>query len=427
MIAFSMFGALILLMMLGLPVALSLGVVSSAWIMVAGRSLQMVASRMYDGMDQFVLMSIPFFCLAGEIMNHSGITDKLIQFVDYIVGRVRGGLAQANIYTSLLFAGITGAAVADVSALGTIFIPAMEKQGYSRRFSVAVTAGSSIVGPIIPPSIIIVIYGAVTGVSIGAIFAAAIVPGVVLGLSMSTYVAVIAKRRNFPKVEQPFDVKGFIRTFKDAILALIMPIIIVGGILGGIFTPTEAAAVSVFYALIVGGFIYRTVNFRTIYISVVNAMKISGMLFFIIGFANILGWILARLNLPQTIAQLLINLSDDPKITFLAVIALLIFVGTWLETGTACIILAPILSPAMKSVGIDPIHFATVMIVALNVGLITPPLGVALFAAVVVGGVSFEEGCKEIWPFIILDIVVLVLLIYVSTFSLAVPRLLGFI
>lgn len=413
--------------MLGLPVAISLGVVSTAWIIVAGRSLQMVASRMYDGMDQFVLMSIPFFCLAGEIMNHSGITDRLIQFVDYIVGRVRGGLAQANIYTSILFAGITGAAVADVSALGTIFIPAMVKQGYSRKFSVAVTAASSIVGPIIPPSIIIVIYGAVTGVSIGAIFAAAIVPGVVLGLSMSTYVALVARRRSFPKVEQPFDLKGFISTFKDAVLALIMPIIIVGGILGGIFTPTEAAAVSVFYAFIVGGFIYRSVKLKTIYISVVNAMKISGMLFFIIGFANILGWILARLNLPQTIAQLLLNLSDDPRITFLVVIALLIFIGTWLETGTACIILAPILSPAMKSVGIDPIHFATVMIVALNVGLITPPLGVALFAAVIVGGVSFEDACKEIWPFIVLDIVVLVLLIYVPTFSLAVPRLLGFI
>ena len=427
MIPILMFVLLIVFLMLGLPVAISLGLMSSTWILIAGSKLSMIASRMYSGIDQFVLMAIPFFCFAGEIMNQSGITDRMIQFVNYIIGRVRGGLAQANIYTSLLFAGITGAAVADVSALGTVFIPAMEKQGYTRRFAATVTAASSIVGPIIPPSIIIVIYGAVTGVSIGAIFAAAIIPGFILGISMSIYVALVAKRKNFPKVEQPFDMKLFFISFKDAFLALIMPIIIVGGILGGIFTPTEAAAVSVFYALVIGVFVYRTVNFKVIYRAVVNSMRISGMLFFIIGLAAILGWILARLNLPQTIAHLLINLSDDPNIIFMVVVGLLIFIGTWLETGTSCIILAPILAPAMKIIGIEPVHFATVMIVALNIGLITPPLGVALYAAVVVGNVPFEEACKELWPFLIVDMIVLVLLVYFPQLTLVMPRLLGFL
>jgi tripartite ATP-independent transporter DctM subunit len=195
-----MFGCMIVLLLAGLPVAIVLGVISTAWVAAAGRSIQMIASRMYAGIDVFVLMAIPFFCLAGEIMNRCGITDRLIQFVDFIIGRVRGGLAQANIYASLLFAGITGAAVADVSALGSVFIPAMEKQGYTRKFSAMITAASSIIGPIIPPSIIVVVYGAVTGVSVGTIFAACMIPGVIVGLSMSAFVAVLARKRNFPRI-----------------------------------------------------------------------------------------------------------------------------------------------------------------------------------------------------------------------------------
>ena len=427
MLPIIMFAILIGLLFIGLPVAIALGLVSISWIMVAGSNLQMVASRMYAGIDQFVLMAIPFFCLAGEIMNHSGITDRLIKFVNFIVGRFRGGLAQANIYTSLLFAGITGAAVADVSALGSVFIPAMEKQGYTRKFSAAVTAASSIVGPIIPPSIIIVIYGAVTGESIGAIFAAAIVPGAILGLAMSLYVALVAKSKNLPKVKERFTMRDLLVSFKDSVLALIMPFIIIGGILGGIFTPTEAAAVAVFYALVIGALVYRSIKMKTMYLCIINAMRVSAMLFFIIGLAAILGFIIARVHLPETIANFLIHLSDDPRIIFLVVIALLIFVGTWLETGTSCIILAPILAPAMKLVGVQPIHFATVMIVALNIGLITPPLGVALFAAVSVGDIPYESVLEEIWPFLAVDFVVLILIAYVPALSLYFPNMLGMI
>ncbi len=426
MLAMAMFSILIVLLLLGIPVAISLGLISGIWVFLAKSSLQMIASRLYSGIDQFVLMAIPFFCLAGEIMNQSGITDRLITFVNYIIGRLRGGLAQANIYTSLLFAGITGAAVADVSALGSVFIPAMEKQGYTRRFAAALTAGASIVGPIIPPSIIIVIYGAVTGVSIGSLFAAAIVPGVIIGLAMSAYIFSISKKRNFPKIEQKFEVKGFLVSFKDSLLALFMPFIIIGGILGGVFTPTEAAAVAVFYALLVGVLVYRTITLKILYRSIVNAMRTSAMLFFIIGLAAILGWVIARVHLAEHIAQFLIQLSDNPTYILLFVVALLIFVGTWLETGTSCIILAPILAPAMQMVGLEPIHFGTVMIVALNIGLITPPLGVALFAAVSVGNVSFEDVVKEIWPFIIVDLIMLLLLVYVPALSLTLPKLLGF-
>ncbi|MGI6097485.1 MAG: TRAP transporter large permease [Dethiobacteria bacterium] len=422
-----MFSILILLLLLGLPVAISLGVISSAWVYMAGRSLQMIASRVYAGIDSFVLMAIPFFVLAGEIMNSSGITDRIIRFVNLIVGRVRGGLAQANIYASVVFAGITGAAISDVSALGSVFIPAMEKQGYTRKFSAMITAASSIVGPIIPPSIITVIYGAVTGTSIGALFSASFIPGFLLAIGMSVLVAATGKKRNFPKVETKFSFKELALTFKDTFLALLMPLIIIGGILGGIFTPTEAAAVAVFYALVVGILIFRSITVKDIYRALSNSVRTSAMLFFIIGVAAILGWIIARINLPVIMAEFFLSLSDNPNVIFLLVILLLLFVGTWLETGASCIILAPILAPMMEMLGFHPVHFGTVMIVALNIGLITPPLGVCLFAVVSVGKVRFEDVVSEIWPYIAMDVVVVLILVFIPELTLFLPRLFGFI
>jgi len=427
MLTISMFALMIFLLIFGVPVAIVLGTVSTAWVILAGNSIQMIASRMYAGIDLFVLMAIPFFILAGEIMNRCGITDRLIKFVNFIVGRLRGGLAQACIYASILFAGITGAAVADVAALGSIFIPAMEKQGYTRKFSAAVVAASSIIGPIIPPSIIVVVYGSVTGLSIGTLFAACMLPGVIVGLGYSTYIALVAKKKNLPKSEEPFVVKDFFICLKDSILALLMPVIIVGGIFSGVFTPTEAAAASVFYAFFIGVVIYRTVTVSVVMKSVVASVRTSAMLFFIIGFANILGWIIAREQIPEAIATFLLTLSSNPTILLLIVVAFLLFLGTWMEITASCIIVAPILAPVMAQVGLDPVHFAVVMLVVLNVGLITPPLGVALFAAVGVGKVNFEDIVSEILPFIITDVVVILLLCFFPQLSLIVPRVLGFI
>ena len=427
MLTVIMFALLIFLLLAGLPVAIVLGVVSTSWVIIGGYSIQMIASRMYAGIDLFVLMAIPFFILAGEIMNHCGITDRLIKFVDFVIGRVRGGLAQANIYASILFAGITGAAVADVAALGSIFIPAMEKQGYTRKFSATITAVSSIIGPIIPPSIIVVIYGSVTGLSIGTLFAACVIPGVIVGLGMSTYVALFAKKKNFPKSDHPFEVKAFLVCFKDSILAILMPLIIVGGIFSGLFTPTEAAAASAFYALFIGTVIYRTVTPSSLLKSVFNSVRTSAMLFFIIGFANILGWIIAREQIPDAIANFLLSLSSNPTILLLLVVVFLLFLGTWMEITASCIIIAPILAPVMAQVGVHPVHFAVVMLVVLNVGLITPPLGVALFAAVGVGKVGFEDVVSELWPFLVVDLLAILLLTFIPELSLIVPRALGFI
>jgi tripartite ATP-independent transporter DctM subunit len=244
---------------------------------------------------------------------------------------------------------------------------------------------------------------------------------------MSVLVAATGKKRNFPKVETKFSFKELALTFKDTFLALLMPLIIIGGILGGIFTPTEAAAVAVFYALVVGILIFRSITVKDIYRALSNSVRTSAMLFFIIGVAAILGWIIARINLPVIMAEFFLSLSDNPNVIFLLVILLLLFVGTWLETGASCIILAPILAPMMEMLGFHPVHFGTVMIVALNIGLITPPLGVCLFAVVSVGKVRFEDVVSEIWPYIAMDVVVVLILVFIPELTLFLPRLFGFI
>jgi tripartite ATP-independent transporter DctM subunit len=425
-LAILMFLLLVVLLLLGMPVAIVLGVVSVLFLIFSGQPLQMVPSKIYSEMNAFVLMAIPFFILAGEIMNKTGITDNIIKFVNNIVGRFRGGLAQANIFTSILFAGITGAAVSDVSALGSVFIPAMEKQGYKRSFSATLTAASSIIGPTIPPSIIIVMYAAVTQVSVGGLFAATIIPGLILGISQSIYVIIISRYYNFPKFEIKLSLKEFAISFKDSILALITPFIILGGILGGVFTPTEAAAIAVLYALILGVFIYRSMSLKDIYSVTHYTVRISAILLFIIGVAGILGWIISLIGLPLMMTEFFLSFTDNTHIIFILVMLLMIFVGTWLDNGPACIILAPILAPMMTSLGIHPLHFGTLMIISLNIGLITPPLGICLFAACAVGNVKFEAIAIQIIPFLLIDFIVIILLIFLPSLSLYLPKLLGF-
>lgn len=427
-IAMYLFIIFIFLMLFGMPIGVALGIISVSWVFIAGSNIDVIASRIFGGINSFVLMAMPFFILAGEIMNYSGITARLVNFVNYIIGRVRGGLAQANIYASTLFAGITGAAVSDVAALGSIFIPAMEAQGYSKDFSCMITAASAIVGPIIPPSITIVVYCSVTGVSVGAMFAATIVPGVILSVAMSIYTFAIAKKRNFPRViDSRFTFKGLVLASKDAIVALMMPIIIIGGILGGIFTPTEAAAVAVLYAFVIGVFVFKSIDFKKMYKALRTTVVTSSMLFFLIGVGTLLGWIVARVNLSSYLANMLLSVSNNANVIFILVAALLLFVGTWLDTSAAIIIFAPILTPLMEMIGFHRIHFGAVMVIAMCVGLITPPLGVCIFTVCGVGNVKFENVVKEIWPYIIIDIIVILLLVYFPGITLTLPRLLGLI
>jgi tripartite ATP-independent transporter DctM subunit len=418
---------LIVLMFSGLPVAIAIGVTASIWVIASGLPLIIIPDKFFAGMDAFVLMAIPFFMVAGETMNRTAVTRRLIDFSNFLVGRFRGGLAYVNIVASLIFAGITGAAVADVSALGTIFIPSMEREGYSRAYAAAVTAASSIVGPIIPPSIVIVVYGAITNTSVAALFAAAILPGLLIGLIQGVVVFIQGKRRDFPRNPVDFTPRKFLLSFKDAALALIMPAIILGGILFGITTPTEAAAIASLYAFVLGVFVYRNLKAADFMHIFKQATYQYTSLLVIMGAASILGWILSRSQAHLALIQLLFGVSKDPRVILVCVLIFLLFVGTWLETNATVVLLAPTLAAAMKLIGYHPIHFGTLMILTVNIGLITPPLGVCLFAASATGHVEVEAIVKEIWPYIGASILVLFLVAFVPEIVFIIPRMLGLI
>lgn len=420
------FLVLLLLMSLGVPVAFALGSTGFIWILYGGYPVMVGVQRLYGQMSLFVLMAIPFFMVAGEVMNYSGVTERLVGFASSVIGSIRGGLAYVNIVTSLLFAGITGAAVSDVATLGTIFIPAMEKEGYTREYAAAITAASSIVGPIIPPSIIIVIYGAVTGVSVGAMFAAAIVPGLFIGLSQAFVVLVMGKRKGFPVSQERFRLKKVGHSFLQALIPLFMPIIILGGILGGVFTPTEAAAVAAFYSFIIGAFVYFQIKPHHIKEIFISATYKYSSLLLIMGGAGVLGWIVARTGAHRGLVDTFFLITDNPHLIMGMVLFFLLLVGMWLETGATVCLLGPTLSAAMELIGFHPLHFGILMIVTVNIGLITPPLGVCLFAASSVSDRTVEEITMEIWPYILVSIAALLVIAFFPEIALFLPRALGF-
>lgn len=427
-LAVFMFILLLVLLFLGNPVAYSIGFVGSLWMLLGNLPIAIIPQRIFGGMSQFTLLAVPFFVLAGNLMNSSGIARELINFVNYFLGRFRGGLAQANIGASMVFAGITGAAISDVATLGSIFIPEMERNGYSRPFSCAVTAASSVIGPIIPPSIIIVLYSSVTGVSVGTLFMAAIIPGICIGLTQMIITWVIAKKRNYPRYDVgKLSLKSFLKMLSTAFLALLMPVIIIGGIGLGIFTPTEAAAVSVVYALIVGKFVFKKITMRVFMEDVKKSVRTTAMLLFIIAVANVLSWVLTYINLPTVLSQSLIQGLQNRYLIFSVIILILVFVGTWMESGAALIMLAPIFSVVLTACGFDPIHYGIVIIITLNFGLVTPPLGVCLFAVCGVSGERFENVCREIVPYLVTLLITIFILAFVPQLTLAFPKALGLI
>lgn len=417
---------LLFLIFVRIDIAFAIGAASYLWLFLAGESMTTGVTRIFSGLNSFVLLAIPFFLLAGELMNNSGITNRIVKFANYTIGRFRGGLAQANVLASLFFAGITGAAVADVAALGSVFIPAMDEEGYDTDFSSAITAASSIVGPIIPPSIIIVIYGSVTSTSIGALFSAAIIPGLLLGGALMVITGVLSVQRDFPSHTPDVERSEVPGLLFDSLIALTMPAIILGGILGGVFTPTEAAAVACIYALLIGGVFYRSLGSSDILDSLSITLERSAQLYAIIAFAMILSWMLARTGITRDLADALVQMGLSPEMFMLFVGVILLFVGTWLEIGAAAIILAPPLATIAETLGIPAYQFGIMFIVTLNFGLITPPLGICLFAASSVSDRPVWAISKEIVPFYVADIAVLMSIIYLPSLTLTLPRLTGF-
>lgn len=425
----SLVGWFLGLLVIGLPVAFVLGIASTVYLLTAeAMTLSAVPQRLFAGLDQFVLMSIPFFILSGALMNEAQLTGRLIQFANHLVGRWRGGLAQVNVLTSIFFGGITGAATADVAALGPILIPAMEKQGYRRDFATAVTVASSICGPLIPPSIPMLVYGISSGASIGALFLAGATPGVVAGLSMlvlNRYLLRGTVLQVTSPSAQPFATRAseFLTSFRIALLALLMPVIIVGGVVGGIVTPTESSVVAVVYAMVVG-LAMRTLKLSALWRLIVSSALLSATIMLIVATANLLGWILAFERIPQTVADAFLAFTDNRWVFLLLVAALLIVVGLFLETSGAIIILTPVLLPAAQAYGFDPVHFGVVLVFGLVIGLLTPPVGLCLFIGCSVGNVTIEVLARALMPYLLLLLVLFLFFAYVPAASMWLPDLL---
>lgn len=420
--------ALIICIFFGMPIGFSLGVSALCSLASWGSiPLKLMVQRMFTGIDSFPLMAIPFFMLAGELMFSGGMLTRLFKFADALVGHIRGGLGHVNVMASMLFAGITGSALADTAALGSMEIPMMVEGGYDVDYSAAITAASSIVGPIIPPSIPMVIYAVAAGnVSIAALFLAGAIPGILIGVAMMIYNYIVSLKRNYPRRETRITLMEFIRIFRRAILVLMMPIIILGGILSGIFTPTEASAVAVAYAVIVGFFVTHELDFKGLARALLNSGIGSGVVLVVVGMSSIVSWILATQQVPQIAANFFLSLTDNPFIYLLCVNALLLFLGCFMDPTPAIILVTPILTPIAIALGIDPLHFGLVVVINLIVGLITPPVGLCLFIACGIAKISLERISKAVLPFVLVEIAVLFLITYVPSICLFLPKLLGY-
>lgn len=411
------------LLILGAPVGIALGGASAVYLVGSDIDLAVVPQFMYAGMDSFVLLCIPGFVLAGNLMNGGGITDQIVLFSNRLVGHIRGGLGLANVTGSMVFAGISGTAVAETASIGSVMIPAMRKSGYDAPFAAAVTAAASTVGPIIPPSVPMIIVGTLTGLSVGKMFMAGAVPGVLLGLGMMLTVWILARVRNYPK--EPWQGFGaLLRASRGAFWALLMTAIILFGIVGGYFTPTEASIVAALYAFVIGLFVYKGFTLRQLPAILLESAIGSGGLILLVGLANVFGWILTSEQIPQAIAASMLALTTNKYLIILMINILLLIVGTFMETIAALIILFPPLLAVATQVGIDPIHFATFAVLNLMIGLTTPPVGVCLFVAANIAKISLGAITKAIWPFLLCNILILFLVSYVPALSLWLPSLL---
>jgi tripartite ATP-independent transporter DctM subunit len=419
-----LFAALIGLILLGVPVAVSMGLTAVATFLVMGQAdiLTMVAQRMYASTTSFTLLAIPFFILAGNLMNTGGITERIFSFARVLVGHIWGGLGQVNVIASMIFSGMSGAAVADAAGLGMIEMKAMKDNGYDWRFSAAITAASSTIGPVIPPSIPLVIYGYLTEVSVSRLFLAGVIPGVLMGLALMVAVYFVSRRRRYPRdARSPW--KDILRTGKAAALPLLTPAIIVGGILSGQFTPTEASVVACLYALLLGLVIYRSIRIRDLpgifWDTLIHTIRIM----FIIATAGFFGWLLILHRIPVQVITGLTNLSSSPAVVMLIIIAVLLVFGCFLEGIAVLLITIPIFQKIIIHFSIDPVQFGVVMTLASMIGLLTPPVGMCLYAVSSITGLSIGELTREMWPYLLGIFLVLLAVAFIPSISLWLPNL----
>ncbi|HEX5680869.1 MAG TPA: TRAP transporter large permease [Desulfobacterales bacterium] len=413
----------VVLVVFRFSIAMALGLsCAAAIVFFSNISPIVMVQRMVVGVDSFVLLAIPLFVLSGRLMNEGGITDKIFLFARALVGHVKGGLAHANIIGSLIFAGMTGSAVADAAGMGAIEIKAMKDQGYNEEFAASMTIASSIIGPIIPPSIPMVLYGALAEVSVGRLFVGGIVPGLLVALSLMVMVAAIGQRKNFPK-DPRVSLAVFIRRFWDALIPGLTPVIIVGGIVGGIFTPTEAAAVAAVYALAISMLIYRSIRFRDLPGILVETMVTTAVVTFIISNASIFSYLLILGDISEAVVNGLAAITSSKYVMLLLLNIILLFFGAVMEAGVALILLVPILLPVLKIMDIDLIHFGVVLTVNLMIGVATPPVGVCLFVVSHITGIRVERLMRAVLPYIVPPVIVLLLITYIPSLVTFIPNL----
>ncbi|BBO85229.1 TRAP transporter large permease [Desulfosarcina ovata] len=415
------------LLLAGVPMAFTMIAVSSLYFALSPVPgfIFLIPEKIFEALDYIVMTAIPFFLLAGDLMNRSGMAEQLMSFSNLVIGGVRSGLAQVNVMASLLFSGLTGVAVGDIAALGKVEVTMMEKSGYPRAFAAAVTIASSLIGPIIPPSGIIILYAAVMDVSIGGMFLAALFPGLLMALADMLIIALQAKPRNFPKSDVARALPDLARGLKVAFLAIMMPFILIGGIVSGLMTPTEAAAVSVLYALFVGGVLYRALTLRKIIRIFANSTYESARLLFLLAGAMTMSWIFALENLSEMAQAFFAGLNASPIVIIFLINMMFIVFGTIMEPCIALILFAPIVGPVAYSIGVTPYQLGIMLIMNVTVGLATPPVGAVLFAMASIVNVKITSLIREMLPFLAIKFVLLLIIGLVPPLTTFIPRLFG--
>jgi C4-dicarboxylate transporter DctM subunit len=406
-------------------VATSIGLISLGGIAFSGISVQIAVQRMYAGMTGFALLALPFFILSGTLMEVGGISKRLINFITALIGHKTGGLTAVVVVTSMIFASLSGSGPATTAALGAILIPTMRGRNYAKGYAVGIQATAGQLGIIIPPSIPMVLYGVATETSIGGLFLGGILPGIFIGLTLIVVSYIMCKRRSYIELGNKCSFNKIWIAFKEAVWAIMMPIIILGGIYGGIFTPTEAAVVSVVYAIIVGLFVYRELDWKKFKKALLDATITNAMLMFIVANAAIFSWILTRNQIPQILARTFASISPNGVVFLILTNILLLIVGCFFDASPAMLIIAPILLPIAKTFGINPVHFGVMMTVNMALGQVTPPVGVNLFVGCRIGNTSIEEVMKNSWPYLVILFIDLMIITYVPGLTLFLPRLMG--
>jgi len=416
------FGAWLTLVLMAMPVAFALGVVAVGWLLLEGAPMITAPQRLMAGADNFALLAVPFFVLAGNLMNTAGITDRIYGFCAAMVGHWRGGLGHVNVVGSIVFSGMSGSAVADAGGLGALEIRAMVREGYRPEFAGALTAASCVVGPIIPPSIPLVLYAVIGNVSIGRLFLGGILPGLVIGACLMLYVWYVAGKEGYPRGRRfTWAERG--RAFAHAFLPLLTPAIIMGGMFGGVFTATEAAAVAALYALLLGAVVYRELGWRELLAVFRESMNTTAVVAFIVCAATLFNWVLARERVPQQVAELLLGVSTDPLVMLLLVNLLLFFLGMFMEALAIMVLTVPVLMPVVQQVGIDPVHFGMVITLNLMLGLLHPPMGIGLFVVAKVVNIPYGRLAWATLPFFVPLLGALVLITCFPWITLVLPDL----